>query len=131
MRTFNVTNNNNDDDNIEKWRSYGLLGYANNERIMAYSLEYCIEIMVRSGGDSLVSQNNGMIIPIVFRVINHINPTTKSESRCIVKKILKTFPIFMLNNPFVNEIIMGCNHLDIEVELCTLFKDDFIRDYNR
>lgn len=116
---------------VDRWRNYGLLHYANNARIMAYSLEYCVELMIRGGENSLVSQNNGMIIPIVFRIINCINPTMKSESRNIVKKILKTFPIFMLNNPFISEVIMGYNQIDIELELCTLFKDDFIRNYEQ
>lgn len=127
MRTFDK--NINDDDIIKKWEEYGLLVGVVNKRILSHSLECSIELI--SGINSGISQHNGLIIPIVCRIIRRIDPKTKSESRRIIKKIIQSFPIFLQNNSEIINQLRGFNQIDVEYEVCSLFEDYFVRNYER
>lgn len=109
----------------EKWGKIGLLEDANNPKNMAFCLECAAKMLC----ESEISEHNGMIIPIVFRVINGINPTNKRESRKIIKDVLETFPSFLLNNKDIISNLISFSTIDWEAEMCALFTEEYLRPY--
>lgn len=107
---------------IKKWSNVGLLEYANNPKMMAYCLEYSAKTLL----ESEISEHNGMIIPIIFRVINKIKPRFKHESKIIIKDIMERFPRFMFDKKGVIDDIKWFNAMDWEAEMCALFTEEYL-----
>jgi hypothetical protein len=110
---------------IKKWDPIGLLIHTDNPKIMAYCLEYTVNTTLESG----INEHSSMIIPIVFRVINKIKPTTRRESRVIVKDVMDRFPSFMLDKRGVIDDLKFFNSMDWEAEMCQLFVEEYLRIY--
>ena len=108
-----------------KWSKMGCLESANDPKIMAYCLDYSCRVLLKSS----ISKHNGMIIPIIFRVINKINPTSRHVSRGIAKDIIEKFPRFMERNRGIISDLMYYQNIDWEVEMCQLFADDYLLIY--
>ena len=107
---------------IKKWSNLGFLECANNPKMMAYCLEYSAKTLL----ESEISEHNGMIIPIIFRVINKIKPRFKHESKIIIKDIMERFPRFMLDKRGVIDDIKFFNAMDWEAEMCALFTEEYL-----
>lgn len=107
---------------IKKWSNLGLLEYANNPKMMAYCLEYSAKTLL----ESEISEHNGMIIPIIFRVINKIKPRFRHESKIIIKDIMERFPSFMLDKRGVIDNIKSFYTIDWEAEMCALFTEEYL-----
>jgi hypothetical protein len=90
--------------------------------MMAYCLEYSAKTLL----ESEISENNGMIIPIIFRVINKIKPRFRHESKIIIKDIMGRFPRFMLDKRGVIDDIKFFNTMDWEAEMCALFTEEYL-----
>lgn len=102
---------------IKKWERFGL-EYSNDPKMMAFCFEYTVKLLP----ESEISINDGMIIPIIFRVINKIKPIFKRESRKIVKDVIDTFPHFLEGN--IN--IIKVSGMEWEAEMCALFTDEYL-----
>jgi len=107
---------------IKKWGNMGFLEYANNPKMMAYCLEYSAKTLL----ESEISEHNGMIIPIIFRVINKIKPRFKHESKIIIKDIMERLPRFMFDKRGVIDDIKFFNTMDWEAEMCALFTEEYL-----
>jgi hypothetical protein len=107
---------------IKKWSTLGLLEYANNPKMMAYCLEYSAKTLL----ESEISEHNGMIIPIIFKVINKIKPRFKHESKIIIKDIMERLPRFMFDKKGVIDDIKCFNAMDWEAEMCALFTEEYL-----
>jgi anaerobic ribonucleoside-triphosphate reductase len=110
---------------IKKWEYAGLLEYAQKPKMMAYCLEYSAKTLLDSG----ISENNGMIIPIIFRVINNIKPTFRHDSKIIIKDIMERFPSFMLDKRGVIDDLKFFTSMDWEAEMCQLFVEEYLKIY--
>jgi hypothetical protein len=110
---------------IKKWEYSGLLKYAQNPKMMAYCLEYSAKTLLDSG----INENDGMIIPIIFRVINNIKPRFRHDSKIIIKDIMKRFPSFMLDKRGVIYDLKFFNSMDWEAEMCQLFVEEYLIEY--
>jgi anaerobic ribonucleoside-triphosphate reductase len=110
---------------IKKWEYSGLLKYTQNPKMMAYCLEYSAKTLLDSG----ISENNGMIIPIIFRVINNIKPTFRHDSKIIIKDIMERFPSFMLDKRGVIDDLNFLTSMDWEAEMCQLFVEEYLKIY--
>lgn len=110
---------------VNKWSKLGFLDCANDPKMMAYCLEYSCKTLPGSG----INEHNGLIIPIIFRVINKIKPRFRCESKIIIKDIIERFPSFKLeNDEYVNNI-KSYYHIDREAEMCALFVDEYLIIY--
>jgi hypothetical protein len=109
---------------IKKWEYIGLLKYAQNPKIMAY----CLEFVVKTLPESDVNNYNTLILPLVFRVINNINPKFRRECRVIIKDIVGRFPNFM-SNKYENIEDLKVYGLDWESEMCQLFFEEYLKIY--
>ena len=107
---------------IKKWEYAGLLEYAQKPKMMAYCLEYSAKTLL----ESEISENNGMIIPIIFRVINKIKPRFRHESKIIIKDIMGRFPRFMLDKRGVIDDLKFFTSMDWEAEMCQLFVEEYL-----
>lgn len=107
---------------IKKWGSSGLLTHSKNPRIMAFCFEYCVNIL----SESNVSVHNGMIIPVVYYIINELNLSSRNKCREIIKSIIKDFPIFMEENINQNRCF---NYIEWECKMMRSFKDYFLYKY--
>jgi hypothetical protein len=112
---------------IKKWEYCGLLNYAQNPKMMAYCLEYSAKTLLDSG----INENDGMIIPIIFRVINNIKPRFRHDSKIIIKDIMKRFPSFMLDKRGVIDDLKFFNSMDWEAEMCQLFVEEYLIEYEK
>jgi len=110
---------------IKKWEYTGLLEYAQKPKMMAYCLEYSAKTLLDSG----ISENIGMIIPIIFRVINNIKPTFRHDSKIIIKDIMERFPSFMLDKRRVIDDLKFFTSMDWEAEMCQLFVEEYLKIY--
>ena len=110
---------------IKKWEYTGLLEYAQKPKMMAYCLEYSAKTLLDSG----LYENNGMIIPIIFRVINNIKPTFRHDSKIIIKDIMERFPSFMLDKRGVIDDLKFFTSMDWEAEMCQLFVEEYLKIY--
>jgi len=110
---------------IKKWGKMGFLDCAINPKMMAYCLEYSAKTLLDSG----ISENNGMIIPIIFRVINNIKPTFRHDSKIIIKDIMERFPSFMLDKRRVIDDLKFFTSMDWEAEMCQLFVEEYLKIY--
>jgi hypothetical protein len=110
---------------VKKWGEMGFLDCAINPKMMAYCLEYSAKTLLDSG----ISENNGMIIPIIFRVINKIKPTFRHDSKIIIKDIMERFPSFMLDKRRVIDDLKFFTSMDWEVEMCQLFVEEYLKIY--
>jgi anaerobic ribonucleoside-triphosphate reductase len=110
---------------IKKWEYTGLLEYAQKPKMMAYCLEYSAKTLLDSG----ISENNGMIIPIIFRVINNIKPRFRHDSKIIIKDIMERFPSFMLDKRGVIDDLKFFTSMDWEAEMCQLFVEEYLKIY--
>lgn len=110
---------------IKKWDPIGLLIHTDNPKIMAYCLEYTVNTTL----ESEISENNGMIIPIIFRIINKIKPRFRHESKIIIKDIMGRFPSFMLDKRGVIDDLKFFTSMDWEAEMCQLFVEEYLKIY--
>jgi hypothetical protein len=107
---------------VKKWGEMGFLDCAINPKMMAYCLEYSAKTLL----ESEISEHNGMIIPIIFRVINEIKPRFRHESKIIIKDIMERFPSFMLDKRGVIDNIKSFYTIDWEAEMCALFTEEYL-----
>ena len=110
---------------IKKWGEMGFLDSAINPKMMAYCLEYSAKTLLDSG----LYENNGMIIPIIFRVINNIKPRFRHDSKIIIKDIMEIFPSFMLDKRGVIDDLKFFTSMDWEAEMCQLFVEEYLKIY--
>lgn len=110
---------------IKKWECSGLLEYANDPKTIAFCLEYAVTILPESD----INQHNGMIIPLVFRIINKIKSTSRRENRKIVKDIIDRFPLFMERNKKIINDLKCFQSIDWEAEMCELFVNEYLLIY--
>jgi hypothetical protein len=110
---------------VKKWGEMGFLDCAINPKMMAYCLEYSTKTLLDSG----INENNGMIIPIIFRVINNIKPRFRHDSKIIIKDIMERFPSFMLDKRRVIDDLKFFTSMDWEAEMCQLFVEEYLKIY--
>jgi hypothetical protein len=110
---------------VKKWGEMGFLDCAINPKMMAYCLEYSAKTLLDSG----INENNGMVIPIIFRVINNIKPTFRHDSKIIIKDIMERFPSFMLKSQCLIGDRKFFNSMDWEAEMCQLFVEEYLKIY--
>ncbi len=110
---------------VKRWEKIGLIEYSYNPKMMAYCLEYATILLP----DSNISEYNGMIIPLVFKVINRIKPKFKSKSRVIVKEVIEGFSTFIQENRYLIQDIMQFQSFDWELEICRLFTEQYLISY--
>jgi hypothetical protein len=103
----------------------GFLDCAINPKMMAYCLEYSAKTLLDSG----LYENNGMIIPIIFRVINNIKPRFRHDSKIIIKDIMERFPSFMLKSQCLIDDLKFFTSMDWEAEMCQLFVEEYLKIY--
>jgi len=120
MRTLKETG-----DLVKKWERIGLLEYPNNTKMTAYCLEHAVKLLITSN----INDHNGMILPIVFRVVTKINLSTRREAREVVKMIIEEFSSFFNENRYLIQDIMTFSSIDWEIEMCQLFSKQFLYKY--
>lgn len=120
MRTLKETG-----DLVKKWEPIGLLEYPNNTKMTAYCLEHAVKSLITSN----INDHNGMILPIVFRIVTKINLSTRREAREVVKMIIEEFSSFFNENRYLIQDIMTFSSVDWEVEMCQLFSKQFLYKY--
>lgn len=113
------------DDLVKKWEPIGLLEYPDNHKMTAYCLEHAVKLLDTSS----INGYNGMIIPIVFRIVTKINLSTRREAREVVKMIIEEFSSFFNENRYLIQDIMTFSSIDWEVEMCQLFSKQFLYKY--
>lgn len=118
MRTFKNGKN-----LIKKWEFVGLMEYTDIPNIMAFCLEYTVNLLP----NSKISIHNGTIIPIVFRIINKKKPKSKLASKKIVKEIIETYPIFLEENKVFFDTLPI--EIDRELEMSILFEKYYLLKY--
>lgn len=110
---------------VKKWGEMGFLDCAINPKMMAYCLEYSTKTLL----DSDINEHNGMILPVIFRIINNIKPTFRGECKIIIKDIIKKFPNFVLENKSIVDNIKSFYNIDWEAEMCQLFVEEYLKIY--
>jgi hypothetical protein len=93
--------------------------------MMAYCFEYATILLP----DSNISEYNGMVIPLVYRIINRIKPKYKSKSKSIIKEVIEGFSTFIRENRYLIQDIMQFQSFDWELEICRLFTEQYVISY--
>jgi hypothetical protein len=114
-----------DKDILNKWGKTGILDNSVNKTTMAIACETAVRILI--GYNSEVSVNDGLIIPLIFRIINKINPIGKFMIRKITKDIIRQYPVLKLKyrNQFEYQLI----GIDIECHMLDLITEQYLLDY--
>jgi hypothetical protein len=111
----------------KKWEKTGILTSAKNPKMISFCFNYCVKLLPESD----ISVHDGTILPVVYRIIDYLNISSKEKNKKIIKNILIDYPIFIKDNKNVFEDLSFIPGFDRELQMCKLFSENFILKYEK